>query len=68
MHAAYSTIGRDINVRFKLSDLSNRAKINLTQDLLQDLGVLRKILTSPLAEDFDRIWSEAVDEKWEQDK
>ena len=61
----YDSIGRTVTQRTSLSLLSGRDKVNLLKDLLDDLGITKRLLNEPETR-FEQIWKEQTAIEWNQ--
>ena len=65
----YDSIGKSMVQRSKLSDLSGREMVNLFNDLMDELGITKRIQNEPEGEEikterFKKIWQEQTDKAW----
>jgi len=61
----YDSISRSISQRSRISELSDRDKVNLFNDLMDDLGILRRCQEEPdRTAGFQEIWQEQVNIAW----
>lgn len=61
----YDSIGRSITQRTKISSLSGRDKVNLFNDLMDELGITKRCQDDPDGTfRFQEIWKEQIDKAW----
>lgn len=65
----YDSISKTVVQRTKVMTLSGRDKVNLFNDLMDDLGITARLQAEPDATTrFQEIWKEQIDRNWASSK